>query len=631
MGGHGFHLRLLALRLALPLVLLSGLRLLFFLLYRNDFPGISGGQALQVALQGIRFDLATLVIWNAPVIVLHLLPLGWRNHRAFQRILFAAYLVINGLLLLICCIDLAFFGFNHKRVSRDLLGQLGAGVRNLPSFLMDYGWVAAVFALLMVLLWRLYPRMRKERSGAELNWQGALLSAAGIGFFVILGRGGWQYQGLSPAKAADHVDVALAPLVTNSAFTFGYSLTSPEVVQRHYFTAAELDRRMPLRYAIHKEPTDRRENVVVIIVESMGREYLASLSHVQGYMPFMDSLTGRSLVFANAYANAERSNKSMCAILAGIPSFTDDAFMNTAYMDDRLEGLGTRMKQNGYATSFFHGGLNGEYKFNSFSRAAGFDRYFGRDEYGNNADYDGHWGIYDEEFLQFFANKLDAERTPFCSVVFTLSSHDPFPIPAKWKGHFPKGSQEIHESLGYTDMALRRFFQRAAKSPWYAQTLFVITGDHTFLYNVHPPWFTNAAGRFAVPIIFFRPDGSLHGQDSTVAQHLDILPSILDITGFDGSVNCFGRSLFKHDRVPYAAQYLNGQYQIIEGDRLLVFNGEATKGLFNYKTDTLFRHDLTGLEPARADSMQLRLEAMVQRHAQALKENKLALPLDQGK
>lgn len=316
----------------------------------------------------------------------------------------------------------------------------------------------------------------------------------------------------------------------------------------------------------------------------------------------------------------------MCAILAGIPSFTDDAFMNTAYMDNQLDGLGMRMKQNGYATSFFHGGLNGEYKFDSFSRAAGFDRYYGRDEYGNNADYDGHWGIYDEEFLQFFAQQLDQERAPFCSVVFTLSSHDPFPIPAKWKNHFPKGTQEIHESLGYTDMALRRFFERAAKSPWYPNTLFVITGDHTFLYNEHPKWYTNAAGRFAVPILFYRPDGSLNGRDSTLAQHLDIMPSILDLTGFDGAINSFGRSLFKQDREPYAAQYLNGQYQLLAGDRLLFFDGSNAKGLYAFHGDTLFQHDLSMQEPATTDSMKLRLEAVVQRHAQALRDNRMALP-----
>ncbi len=624
MSGQWLHARLLVARLVLLLVLLSGLRVLFFFVFHAHFPPLPGAQGWHVALQGLRFDLATVVLWNAPFILLHLLPLAWRGTRAAQRLLFTWYMVVNGILLLLCCIDLVYFGFNNKRIGRDLLGQLGPGTRNLPSFLLDYGWVAAVFAAVMFLLWKGYRRMPKVLAMPRPRWKEGLIAFAGIGCCALLGRGGWQYQGLAPANAADYVDVVYAPLVTNSAFTFIYSLTQPELNEHRYFSDQELDRRMPLRYEIHPDPTDRQNNVVLIIVESLGREYLASLSGEHRYMPFLDSLVGRSLVFDNAFANAERSNKSICAILAGIPSFMDDAFMNTGYADNTLEGLGTRMKQNGYATSFFHGGLNGEYKFDSFSRAAGFDHFFGKDQYPDKAGFDGHWGIYDEEFLQFFASKLDGERQPFCAAVFTLSSHDPFPIPAKWKGHFPKGEQEIHESLGYADMALRRFFAKAERSAWYRNTLFVITGDHTYGYNVHPPWFTNPAGRFAVPILFFRPDGSLSGRNHDLAQHLDIMPSILDLTGFDGAINTFGRSLFKQDRMPYATQYLNGQYQLLQQDRLLFFNGEKATGLYAFRSDTLFRHDLSMAEAGLADSLRLKMQAVIQRYDQVVIHNRMA-------
>lgn len=626
MQGTWRYLRLLIARTGLVLGLLTALRALFMWIYRADFPGLAGVQLVHVFLQGLRFDLATLVLWNAPVILLHVLPLPWRGSILWRRTVFGLFLLLNGLLFLACSIDLAFFGFNHKRITSDLLGQLGAGVRNLPSFMLHYGWVAAVFLLLMVVLARWYPRTPPQRGPWGRWWGQGTACVGALALCVLLGRGGWQYQGLSPAHAADHVDVAFAPLVTNSALTFAYSIAAPQVVVHRYFADEDLDRRMSLPYQIRRDPGDQRRNVVLIIVESLGTEYLASLNHGHGYLPFLDSLAQRSLVFSRAFANAERSNKSMCAILAGIPSFSDDAFMNTAYADNRIEGIGTRMKQNGYATSFFHGGINGEYKFDSFTRAAGFDRYYGRDQYPDPKDYDGHWGIFDEEFLQYFARMLDSEPVPFCSAVFTLSSHDPFPVPGKWKGHFPKGTQEIHESLGYTDMALRRFFATASQSPWFKETLFVITGDHTFLYNVHPPWYMNAAGRFAVPIIFHLPDGSLRGKDTTVAQHLDILPSILDATGFEGTVNCFGRSLFKNDRQAYAAQYLNGQYQLIQGSRLLFFNGQETKGLYNWKTDTLFRKDLSTLEPLVADPLRLHLQALVQRYGEAVQRNQLAAP-----
>lgn len=626
MQGRLVHLRLLTARLALLLVLLLALRLVFYLAYRHVFPGLPLDQALQVLLQGVRFDLATVTLWNAPFILFHLLPLPWRNTRAAQRALFTWFMVVNGLLFLICSIDLAFFGFNMKRVGRDLLGQAGPGLRNLPALLADHGWVVAVFGLIMFVLWKAYPRLRPDLVGRPRWGMESVAAVLGLALFFVAGRGGWQYQGLSPVSAADHVDVPYSPLVTNSAFTFLYSLAQPELQQHRYFTDVELDRRMPLRYRIRREAGDRKENVVLIVVESLGREYISAISGEAAYMPFLDSLAGESLIFENAFANAERSNKGICAVLGGVPSLMDDAFMNTAYADNRVEGLGRRLKQYGYSTSFFHGGFNGEYKFDSFSRAAGFDRYFGRDQYPDPAGYDGHWGIYDEEFLQFMADRLDHEQKPFGAALFTLTSHHPFPIPARWQGHFPKGDQEIHESLGYVDMALRQFFRRAAQSDWYRNTLFVITADHTYPFNVHPPWYTNPAGRFAAPIIFFRPDGSLKARSSELAQQLDIIPSILDLVGFEGEINTFGRSLIKDDRVPYAIQFVNGQYQMIQGDRMLFFNGEKATGLFAYLTDTLFKEDLRLEEPATVDTMQLHMQAVIQRFGQAVRDNQMALP-----
>ena len=606
---------------------LALLRWVFFIANRVSFPGLSFGEALLVALHGLRFDAMTIVVANALVIVLHLLPWSGRGQRAYQRMLLGVFLAVNVLLLLICCIDLPFFGFNGKRITRDVLGQTGAGLRELPTFIFTFWWATLVFfgsIALLVLGWkRIRPREEYSASGNPGQWVIGLLSMA---LLALVGRGGWQYQGLSPAHAADHVPVAFAPLVTNSAFTFGYSLSEPAFTPRVYMSAEELDRRMPLRYEVRRDSTDIPRNVVLLIVESLGREYLSAISGERAFMPFLDSLCGRSLVLTNAFANAERSNKGMCALLAGIPSFTDDAFMNTTYGGNRVEGLGTRMKELGYGTSFFHGGLNGEYKFDSFTKACGFDNYFGKDEFGDDRFYDGHWGIYDEEFLQYTAARLNEQPLPFCSVVFTLSSHDPFPVPERYKGRFAKGTQEIHESLGYADMSIRRFFSACAAQPWYQDALFVITGDHTYQYNVHPPWYTNPAGRFAVPILFFAPDGSFTGRDDRIAQHLDILPSILDLSGYHGTVSTFGQSVFKRDRTDRAAQFLGGQYRLIQDDRLMLSDGERVQGLYDFRNDTLCAHDLSATERDRTERLMLDLETLIQRHGEALVGNRLREP-----
>jgi len=611
-------------RLGVVLFLLSLVRVVFLLAHRASFPALSISEAIAMFAQGIRFDAMTVVIANAPLILLSLLPVPWRQARWHGRLLFTLFVAMNGAVLLLCCIDLPLYGFTGKRITRDILGMADAGLRELPVSMLRYWWATVVFLLSLAALVLGWRRVRTPDEAANGKWLKQLavgLPALGALFFI--GRGGWQYQGLSPAHAADHVDVAFAPLVTNAAFTFGYSFSQPPLPVRNYMSMTEVDRLAPLAYTLARDSSDRRMNVVILMVESMGREYISAISGETAYMPFLDSLCGHALVFSNAFANSEGSPKGNCAVLAGIPSFTDEAFMNTPYAENRVEGLGTRLKQLGYSTAYMHGGLNGEFKFDSFSKACGFDTYYGKDEFGDDRFYDGHWGIYDEEFLQFAAERMSGMPEPFCASVFTLTTHDPFPIPPRYKGHFPAGDQSIHESIGYADHAIRRFFERAAREPWYRNTVFVITADHTFKYNDHPAWYMNPAGRFAIPLIFFTPDGSLAGRDTSIAQQLDIMPSVLDLVGYEGRIGAFGRSVFRNDRPGRAIIHLGGLFHLIQGNRMLKFDGARTKGLHAYKTDTLFAQDLSGMEPEVNTIMEFQLKAYIQRHADALLNNRL--------
>ncbi len=610
-------------QLGLVLLIFTVLRWIFFIAYGSSFPALNAGAFFWVNAQGLRFDAVTIVLANALWIMLSLLPVPWEQRAWWRGALRMLFIVVNCALIWVCCLDLPFYGFNGKRLTSDVLGQAEAGLRELPGMMIRYWWATLPAIVLVILIVR-FTR-RKEEAVPSAPLPRLAVSVLLCALLFVAGRGGWQYQGLSPAHAADHVGSAWAPLVTNSAFTLGYSLTEPPLRQRAWFTAEELDRIMPLRYAIHGDSTAVRPNVVLLIVESMGREYLGSLNGNTGYFPFIDSLCTHALVLTNAYANGERSNKSMCAILAGIPSFTDDAFMNTAYAGNAMEGLGTRVKEMGYSTAFFHGGINGEYKFDSFTKACGFDRYYGKDEFGDDAFYDGHWGVYDEEFLQWSAERVNELPQPFCAAVFTLSSHDPFVIPDRYKGKFPSNGSDIHESLGYTDLSLRRFFDRVRTKPWFANTVFVITGDHTFQYNEHPARYTNPAGRFGVPIIFYAPDGRFSGSDQRVAQQLDLVPSILDAIGYEGTISSFGQSLFRRDRPNRAFIHLGGQYRLIEDDRMLMFDGEQPTAQYAYMNDTLCKRDLRPEESDRTQGMTEEMKAAIQRHAEIVLHNTMVV------
>jgi len=234
-------------------------------------------------------------------------------------------------------------------------------------------------------------------------------------------------------------------------------------------------------------------------------------------------------------------------------------------------------------------------------------------------DYDGKWGIFDEPFFQFFADDLDQKQSPFFSSIFSLSSHHPYTIPEQHEGKFKKGEIAIHESVGYSDYALKEFFKRAKQSDWYDNTLFVITADHTFK-STHKSY-QNSNGLYAIPIIFYNPSDSIIGSIDKVCQQSDILPSIIDYLKIDTNIVSFGNSIWADQG--YAVNYLNDVYQFFEEEYLLQFNGEKSLALYNTSIDSLLKNNLILEVPEKALDLENKLKALIQDYNYRMIHNQL--------
>jgi phosphoglycerol transferase MdoB-like AlkP superfamily enzyme len=156
-----------------------------------------------------------------------------------------------------------------------------------------------------------------------------------------------------------------------------------------------------------------------------------------------------SIVFENAWSNGTKSIEGIPAILSSMPSWMDNPFINSLYCNNNTQSFPMLLKKEGYFSAFFHGGINGTMNFDAYSRNARFDKYYGKQEYNNDADFDGYWGIWDEPFLQFVAKEIGTFKEPFFASIFTLSSHHPFNVPEKYKDLLPKGTLPIHQSVAY--------------------------------------------------------------------------------------------------------------------------------------------------------------------------------------
>ena len=428
-----------------------------------------------------------------------------------------------------------------------------------------------------------------------------------------------------------------ASVVLNTPFSMIRSIGKKVFVTPNYMTLQEME----AAYSpLHPAPVSdglchKGKNVVILIVESMGKEYIGSFNRdldggtYQGYMPFIDSLLTRSLTFKYSYANGRISMDAMPSILSGLPMMVEPFFLTPASLND-VDGLPSMLGREGYSSAFFHGAHNISMGFSAYAHSIGYEHYYGLDEYCKSPkyngmdDFDGKWAIWDEPFLQFTTDIIQGMKQPFLATVFTASSHHPYNLPEQYRDSLrDEGGQPIHKCVRYTDLALRRFFERTSREPWYRNTIFVLVADHTNQTS-HDVYKTDL-GLYSIPIIFFAPDGSIAPavRDDVIAQQTDITPTLLHLLGYQQPYLAFGDDLLSiAPDQSWAFSYNAGIYQLVQGDLLLQFDGNRTTAVYRFKDDKLLKENIVGRLPQQ-QPMEQRLKAIIQQYMFRMNENRL--------
>jgi arylsulfatase A-like enzyme len=560
-----------AIRILTLLLAYTGMRLYFYLSNTLAFATIPQSQVLEAFVVGLRFDLSSVMTLTAPVVVAdilatHLLKAKARLQRTISGLLFHVLYAAHLTNFIISVADAKMYRFTNRRTNLDLFASIGVDIKaQAPGLLLQF-WPTVmasfgVFALLCWFLWNPKIFLNLSQYGqdgiqdqhlpvASSKIKSTLLVLSFLALSFLAVRGGWQRKPLGSPHAFTYQPSPVAHLILNPVMSLLKAPPSDGIQRRHDFQdQASVKRRLAedMVPIVSRLPIAGKKNVVVIIVESLASEYVGAFNKGKGYTPFLDWLVERSVWFRESFANGRRSIDAMPAIFASIPAWREPPYITSSFSGNRIVPLPRTLKDYGYESFFFHGAANGSMHFDVFAQIAGFDHYVGLNEYPPNRprDIDGQWGVYDEPFLKWSVETLSASKRPFLAGLFTLSSHNPFTIPDDLRGRFPKGTLPIHESIGYADYSLAKFFESAEKQPWYKDTIFIITGDHTSLSD--QPQYQNYVGRFRVPIILYAPDIPLPSIGSSkIASHVDIAPTLLDLLGIDTpDRQLFGASLFE--------------------------------------------------------------------------------------
>ena len=591
------------------------------------------------------FDTSALLYVNSLYLVLMLLPLHIKERPGFHKALKWLFIVTNAVGVAMNLMDSVYFQYTGRRSTVSVFTEF-ANEGNITSILLTefvhHWYLVLVFVVLVFLMWRCYtkPRLDVYRFGHHYYISQLIVLLVMIPL-AIVGIRGSVTAGTRPITISNANEYVNRPVessvVLNTPFSMIRSLGKKAFVTPDYFSADEME----IVYTpVHQAPvadalSHKGKNVVILIVESMGKEYIGNFNRglengvYKGYMPFIDSLLTQSMTFEYSYANGRISMDAMPSILSGLPMMVEPFFLTPASLND-VEGLPMMLATEGYSSAFFHGGHNISMGFSAYAHSIGYQRYVGLDEYcksskyGGMEDFDGKWAIWDEPFLQFTLDNIEEMKSPFLATVFTASSHHPYNVPEQYTDSLKdEGGQPIHKCVRYTDLALRRFFERASREPWFKNTIFVLVADHTNLAS-HDVYKTDL-GLYSIPIIFYAPDGSIAPavRDDVIAQQTDITPTLLHLLGYSRSYLAFGDDLLS---VPpgqsWAFSYNAGVYQLVKGDLMLQFDGSKTTALYRFKTDPLLKENLVGKLPEQQE-MELFLKAIIQQYMSRMNENRL--------
>lgn len=624
-------------RFLLLLIYYTLCRILFFIFNAASFPKVTFDSFLTILRGGVGFDISALLYLNVLFVVLSLLPLRSKFKPWYQKTLKWIFMISNSVGLAFNLIDVVYYRYILKRTTASVfdIAAYDAGNFNLIGrFFIDFWYIPVMLILMILSLSALYSRfipvpLRVRTKGMYL--------ASGILFFVLTAilsligmRGGWRHStrpiNMNNAGAYVNAPEEMA-IVQNTPFCILRTWGKRAFEHKKFFeTEEELERVFNPVCVPDSVGLPRHDNVCVIILESFSKAFVGALNpqyteERDKYLtPFLDSLINQSLVFSNAFANGRKSIDAIPAITASIPALVVP-YVVSERSGNAVNSLASLLKQQGYESAFFHGAPNGSMGFDAFTRIAGFEHYYGKNEYGSKDDFDGIWGIWDEPFFQYFARGMGEMKEPFFATLFSVSSHHPYEVPEKYNGVFPEGRMPISKCVSYTDHALRKFFDTARKMPWFENTLFVITADHSIDSGVDE--YYTSVNRFAIPILFYKPDGSLKGLDDGLAQQTDIMPSILGYLNFPNPYVAFGNNLFEKKSKRWATNYVTESYQFLMGDYALYITGDKLNAVYNRKDDPNLRKNLTGLaDYAKEEEM---AKAVIQQFNNRMTDNRLVV------
>jgi len=562
-------------------------RIVFLIYYTDKTAELDLKTLIQIPIQGLKLDTA-FSAYLAAIPFLIICFSIWIPNKITKPILktftFSLVFFIN----LLMFSDLALYGpWGIRLDSTPLIyintpSEMLASLNNLELITSTSLWIASSLFYVFIFNKTINKSLNGFQKGSLWNFPILLLLT---GSLIVVMRGGLQNTPINHSSVyfseemfANHAAVNFAWNFSNSISSQSYDMENPfklmdlSEAKKNYTEAKKTvqnSKNDSIHYNILKT---KRPNIILIIWESFTAKIVAPLGGEANVTENFNKLTKEGLLFTNFYANGDRSDKGLVAILSGYSPQPHKSVIKMPNKTRTLPTLTQKIKDLGYTTSYYHGGDLNFGNMKTYLRSGGINNFVDEDDFDpENAN--SKWGIHDHVVLERFLNEIPKKQaSPFFNTLFTLSSHEPFEFPDTYKFGSDTYENKFRSSHAYTDKAIGNFIENAKKEPWWNNTLIIITADHGHAFPKHTGAF-NSPKKFHIPMLWL--GGALNQTNTTntnIASQTDIAYTLLSLLDGDYASFEWGTNIFKKSPDHFAHYIFNKGFGTLNKDGLFVYD-----------------------------------------------------------
>ncbi len=612
------------------LLLFTTVRLVLLIGFREHTG--PAAEFLRLFATGLRFDLLLMSYVMIPVWLLACLspPAVERWVKPVLRLYFSGAIATMTFLECAAWPALREYGSRPEALFLEFLKYGGQVIAMIGSgFLLET--IIALIAILGV-TWFAFRRFTLSTTLPWPRWGVRLLMLpAGAALLFLGARSSIGHRPANLSSAAFSRNHFHNELALNSTYTLLYALyrRTHETDTARDYGSMSVERILALTRDAGPRPasgyfmTDRGEttlhrqdpliarpgpppNIVIILLESFGAEYTGPIAHA-GLTPNFDRLSAQGISFERIFSTGTRTARGIEAVISGFFPTPARSVVKLGLSQHNFFTGAELFRREGYRTHFIYGGEANFDEMKSFFVGNGVETLWDQPVLQKPGHAVGVWGIHDRDMLleadAIFRNHGDQ---PFFAVILSTSNHTPFDYPADEidpNPDFPVASPE--NAIKYTDHALGSFFEKAATSPYFRNTIFLVVADHG----------TRVSGDQLIPLHKFQVPAMIYGPPELVptkvihglASQVDLLPTLLALTGRPWVHPMMGRNLLDPQisaagRDGRALLQYETHFGYWRNDDLVVLRPGLEAAQFRVETTDRPGRDRYQLEPTSTDA-----------------------------